>query len=76
MDVRSREEFEAGAIPGALNIPVDELRERLDELPEGELVVHCAVGVRGHIAARLLSQAGRSVANLDGGYKTWRTATR
>ena len=76
VDVRSREEFEAGAIPGALNIPVDELRERLDELPEGELVVHCAVGVRGHIAARLLSQAGRSVANLDGGYKTWRTATR
>lgn len=76
VDVRSREEFEAGAIPGALNIPVDELRERLDELPEGDLVVHCAVGVRGHTAARLLSQAGRSVANLDGGYKTWRTATR
>ncbi|GAA1397490.1 FAD-dependent oxidoreductase [Luteococcus peritonei] len=76
VDVRSREEFEAGAIPGALNIPVDELRERLDELPQGELVVHCAVGVRGHTAARLLSQAGRSVANLDGGYKTWRTATR
>lgn len=60
-----------GAIPGAINVPVDELRERIAELPEGPLVVHCQVGLRGHVAARLLSQHARHVANLDGGYATW-----
>ncbi|MGO4957067.1 FAD-dependent oxidoreductase [Luteococcus sp. Sow4_B9] len=73
VDVRTPGEYEAGNIPGALLIPVDELRERLDELPEGDLVVHCAVGVRGHIAAQILAAAGRPGArNLDGGFKTWR----
>ncbi len=71
IDVRTGGEFAAGAIPGALNIPVDELRDRLDELPEGELIVHCRVGLRGHVAARLLTQHGRTVRNLDGGYLTW-----
>lgn len=71
VDVRSVTEFDAGSIPGAINIPLDELRSRLAELPDGELVVHCAVGQRGHTAARLLRQHGRSVRNLDGGYKTW-----
>lgn len=72
VDVRTAPEFEAGAIPGATLIPVDELRERLDELPEGDLVVHCAVGLRGYLASRILMQHGRSVRNLDGGYKTWK----
>lgn len=71
VDVRTTREHAAGAIPGALNIPVDELRERLDELPAGPLVVHCQVGQRGHTAARILSQNGRDVVNLDGGYRTW-----
>lgn len=71
VDVRSDGEIAAGGIPGALNIPVDELRERLSELPAGPLVVHCQVGLRGHVAARLLSQHGRDVRNLDGGYATW-----
>lgn len=71
IDVRTPAEFAAGAIPGAINIPVDELRDRLDELPEGELVVHCAVGIRGHIATRLLAAHDRSARNLDGGYRTW-----
>ena len=56
-------------------IPLDELRDNLDQLPDGDLIVHCAVGLRGHTAARILSQAGRNVRNLDGGYKTWTAGT-
>jgi rhodanese-related sulfurtransferase len=71
VDVRTAAEHARGAIPGAQLVPVDELRDRLEELPEGPLVVHCAVGVRGHAAARLLTQRGYDVRNLDGGYLTW-----
>ncbi|WP_406250260.1 FAD-dependent oxidoreductase [Microbacterium sp. M] len=76
IDVRSRDEHAAGSIPGAVNVPLDDLRERLAELPPGELVVHCQVGLRGHIATRLLTQRGRSVRNLDGGYRTWLAGQR
>ena len=75
IDVRTAAEHANGAIPGARNIPLDELRDRLDELPDGPLVVHCQVGLRGHIATRLLRQHGRAVRNLDGGYRTWQDAT-
>lgn len=75
IDVRTTGEVDRGGIPGALNIPVDELRDRLDEVPEGPVVVTCQVGLRGNVASRLLSQSGRSVANLDGGYKTWSAGT-
>ena len=71
IDVRTPAEFAGGALPGAINIPLDELRERLDELPDGELIVNCAVGVRGHTALRILAGNGRSARNLDGGYRTW-----
>lgn len=71
LDVRSPAEHSAGAIPGSVNIPVDELRRRLTELPHRRIVVHCAVGQRGHVAVRLLSQHGYDAANLDGGYRTW-----
>ncbi|QQS01851.1 MAG: FAD-dependent oxidoreductase [Austwickia sp.] len=71
LDVRTAAEFAAGAIPGAVNIPVDELRDRLDEVPPGDMVVHCAVGLRGYIAAALLAQHDRPVRNLDGGIRTW-----
>lgn len=64
-----------GSIPGAVLIPVDELRDRLADLPEGDLIVHCAVGIRGHLAARVLMQHGRRVRNLDGGYTTWLAGT-
>jgi NADPH-dependent 2,4-dienoyl-CoA reductase/sulfur reductase-like enzyme/rhodanese-related sulfurtransferase len=74
VDVRTVSEHARGAIPGALNIPLDELRERAAELPDGDLVVHCQVGLRGHTALRLLRGLGRDVANLDGGYATWSAA--
>jgi len=76
VDVRSAAEFAAAAIPGAANLPLDELRERLGELPTGDLVVCCAVGQRGHTAARLLAQHGRAVRNLDGGLQTWQAGIR
>lgn len=72
VDVRTPGEYASGSLPGALNVPLDELRERHEELPDGRLVVTCAVGQRGHTASRLLRQLGRDeVANLDGGYRTW-----
>ncbi|WP_353827007.1 FAD-dependent oxidoreductase [Agromyces sp. SYSU T0242] len=71
VDVRTPAEVAQGAIPGSVNIPIDELRERADELPAGRLVVHCKVGQRGHTAVRLLAQLGREAVNLDGGYLTW-----
>jgi rhodanese-related sulfurtransferase len=71
LDVRTADEHARGAIPGSVHIPVDDLRGRLDEIPEGPVVVYCAAGVRGHTATRLLVQSGRDARNLDGGYKTW-----
>lgn len=77
VDVRTEKEYANGAIPGAVNIPVDELRDRLGEVPAGRrVVVHCAVGLRGHTAARILAQHGfEDVRNLDGGYRTWAAGT-
>jgi len=71
LDVREPDEFRLGAIPGAVNIPLDQLRKRLDELPrEREIVTYCYVGLRSYIAARILMQRGWKVKNLSGGYKT------
>lgn len=72
IDVRTIGEFEMGHIPGAINIPLDQLRDNLSLLPPGPFIVSCAVGVRGHTAAALLAQRGYDVRNLDGGYSTWR----
>lgn len=71
IDVRTAAEHGAGSIPGSINIPVDDLRQRINEVPEGELIVHCAVGVRAHTAAQILAGAGRRARNLDGGFRTW-----
>jgi rhodanese-related sulfurtransferase len=69
LDVRTPAEFAAGTIPGSLCVPVDDLRARIAELPaEKELLVFCRVGLRGYVAARLLSQRGFRVRNLSGGY--------
>ncbi len=70
LDVRTPGEHTAMPIPGGINIELDQLRDRLDELPEGEIVVHCQAGLRGYLAARVLAQHGRDVVNLDGGYLT------
>ena len=75
VDVRSAGEFAAGSIPDALNVSLDDLRARLDELPRVPLIVHCQVGQRGHTAARILTQNGFDVRNLDGGYRTWLAGT-
>ncbi len=77
IDVREPIEYEMGAIPGAINIPLGQLRERLSEIPKDQpLYVYCQVGQRGYFATRILKQSGFQVRNLDGGYKTYKMATR
>jgi rhodanese-related sulfurtransferase len=72
LDVRTPQEFSAGHIPGALNIPVDDLRSRLGELPKDQpIVAYCQVGQRGYIATRILGHAGYDARNVGGGYKTY-----
>lgn len=71
LDVRTPAEFAAGAIEGAINVPLDELRERFSEIPKGKIVVYCQVGQRGHTATVFLRERGVNAVNLDGGYKTW-----
>jgi NADPH-dependent 2,4-dienoyl-CoA reductase/sulfur reductase-like enzyme/rhodanese-related sulfurtransferase len=73
LDVRTPEEFVEGHIPGAVNIPVDELRDRLAEIPrDREIAAYCQVGQRGYLATRILLQNGFQAANIGGGYKTYR----
>lgn len=76
IDSRTKEEYEFGHVKGALNIPVDELRGRLSEVPKDKkIVVYCAVGLRGYLSARILMQHGYTeVYNLSGGYKTYSCA--
>ncbi|MFM1909571.1 MAG: hypothetical protein RLZZ545_269 [Actinomycetota bacterium] len=71
IDVRSPSEFAAGAIPGAKSIPVDEIRSRVSELKQKNVLVNCQVGQRGHTATMLLKELGYNAVNLDGGYLTW-----
>ncbi|MFC3912398.1 FAD-dependent oxidoreductase [Pseudaeromonas sharmana] len=77
LDVRNPGELTSiGQIPGAINIPVDELRQRLSELPtDKEILVTCQVGLRGHVACRMLRNAGFKARNLSGGFKTFQMAT-
>ena len=77
LDVRTREEFTFGAIPGAVNIPLDELRGRIDELPhDKDIYIYCAIGLRGYLALKILMGHGfNRVKNLSGGYKTYAAAT-
>ncbi|KEO79701.1 CoA-disulfide reductase [Paenibacillus polymyxa] len=72
IDVRDAVELQAGAIPGSIHIPLAEIRERMVEIPSDlEIAVSCQVGLRGYIAARILTQYGYRVRNVDGGYKTY-----
>lgn len=73
LDVRTPQEFSAGAIPGAVNIPVDELRSRLEKIPrDREIAAYCQVGQRGYLATRILRQNGFSVSNIGGGFTTYK----
>jgi len=75
LDVRPPDERAQGFIPGSAHIPLDELRQRVSELPrDRELIVYCHSGQRSYIAARILSQHGFRVRNLTGAYRTWRAA--
>jgi len=71
IDVRSAGEHGFANIPGTLNIPVEELRDRLSEIQLEDVVVYCQVGQRGHVATQILKANGAGVRNLDGGYLTW-----
>jgi rhodanese-related sulfurtransferase len=72
VDVRTPQEFSDGTIPGAVNIPLDEIHRRMSEIDDHGVIVMCQAGVRGHVASRLLNELGVPVKNLDGGYETWR----
>ncbi|WP_433271989.1 MBL fold metallo-hydrolase [Actinosynnema sp. CS-041913] len=65
LDVRRVDEFDAGHIADAVNIPLHELVRRMDQVPPGEVWVHCASGYRAGIAASLLHRAGREVVHID-----------
>ena len=77
IDVRTPDEFSTGSIEGAVNIPLDDMRDRIREIPrDREIVVFCAVGLRGYVAQRILLGKGfESVLNLNGGYKVYSAAT-
>ena len=78
LDVRTQKEYEAGKIMDAINIPVDELRERIAEIPTGKTIyIYCLGGLRGYLAQRILMQNGHTnTLNLSGGYQLWNTCTR
>lgn len=78
VDVRTPEEYSLGTIDGAVNIPLDDLRGRLGEIGrDSDVIVFCAVGLRGYLAQRILLGRGyRRVRNLAGGYKTYSLATQ
>ena len=71
VDVRTSSEYAAGSIPGAMSMPVDEIRNRVAELTNKDVLVNCQVGQRGHTATMLLKELGFNAVNLDGGYLTW-----
>lgn len=73
IDVRTKKEHDQGHIPKSLLIPVDELRDRLDEIPrDKQIYIYCQVGLRGYLACRILKQSGYDrIFNLSGGYRTY-----
>ncbi len=77
LDVRTPAEFAKGAIPNARNISVNQLRDKLHELPTDRTIhAYCGVGLRSYIACRILEQNGLDARNLSGGYTTYRTMTK
>jgi rhodanese-related sulfurtransferase len=78
LDVRNPDEFEAGHIEGAINIPLDNLRTSLHQLPQNKTIyIYCQIGLRGYLAQRILLQNGfNRVFNISGGYKLWNICTK
>ena len=77
LDVRTKSEYDCGRIENAINIPVDDLRTHLNEIDKEKIVlVYCQVGLRGHVATRILLQNGFKALNLSGGYKTFTTCKK
>lgn len=78
IDVRTKAEYESGRIMDSINIPLDEIRDRLDEFPRDKAIfIYCGVGLRGYLAARILKGHGfADVKNLCGGIRTYNTANR
>lgn len=75
IDVRSKYEYERGSIPDAINIPIEELRDKIDEIPKNKNVyLFCEIGLRSYLGTRILLQNGfENVKNLSGGYKLYRS---
>ena len=76
LDVRGPEEWSAGHVDGSLHIPLHELPGRLDEVPDGQVLVVCRIGARSGQAVAYLGQQGHDVVNLDGGLLEWEAAGR
>jgi NADPH-dependent 2,4-dienoyl-CoA reductase/sulfur reductase-like enzyme/rhodanese-related sulfurtransferase len=74
VDVRTKDEYDQNDLPGSINIPLDELRERHLEIGSKKVLIHCQVGLRGHTASMLLNQLGYEAKNLSGGFLTWRNS--
>lgn len=74
IDVRTSQEYADGHIPGAVNLPLDSLGFRLDELPSGQLLAVCSMGGRSRQGAERLARLGRSALSLRGGTKAWAAA--
>jgi len=74
LDVRQPEEHARGALPDSLNIPLPQLRDRINELDKSRfIIIYCQSGLRGYLAERILKQSGYKAANLSGGYITWKS---
>jgi rhodanese-related sulfurtransferase len=76
LDVRTPDELKYGYIEGSINIEIDQLRQRLDELPSKDtpIYVMCRVGHRGYVASVLLQNLGYNAINIDGGYELYKAA--
>ncbi len=74
IDVRTPGEYAAGHVAGAVNVPLDTLAFRLDDLPSGQVLTVCSMGTRSRQGAERLARLGRTALSLRGGTKAWTAA--